>query len=65
MMFHKVLNRANQQAIIVSFCQMNQPTGVTHINSYGYLLFNNLAVWNLHEIIMSLLCKFLDAGFTG
>jgi len=22
-----------------------------------------LAVWNLHEIIMSLLCKFLDAGF--
>jgi len=31
--------------------------------SYGYLLFNNLAVWNLHEIIMSFLCKFLDAGF--
>jgi len=31
--------------------------------SYGYLLVNNLAVCNLHEIIMSLLCKLLDAGF--
>jgi predicted metal-binding membrane protein len=24
---------------------------------------NTLAVWNLHGIIMSLLCKFLDGGF--
>ena len=31
--------------------------------SYDYLLFNYLAVWNLHGIIMSLLCKLLDAGF--
>jgi hypothetical protein len=31
--------------------------------SYAYLLFNNLAVWNLRGITMSLLCKFLDAGF--
>jgi hypothetical protein len=33
--------------------------------SYDYLLFNYLAVWNLHGVTMSLLCRFLDAGFMG
>jgi hypothetical protein len=28
-----------------------------------YFLSNDLAAWNLHGIVMSLLCRLLDAGF--
>jgi hypothetical protein len=36
------------------------------IMEFHTIIFSNtLAVWNLHGIIMSLLYKFLEAGFIG
>jgi len=49
-----------------SFAAPGQVLGGRSCNiSYGYFLSNYLVACNLHETIMSLLCKFLDAGFIG